>query len=811
MSTFTQDLRSALRSLIRTPSLTAAVVVSLGLGIGANTTVFTWVQAILLNPFPGVHNPDSLLIANLQSRDGRPRSWSYPNYRDMRDRSRLAEMVGQDDLTISIAVAGQSERGFGGLVSGNYFQTMGITPAVGRLIGPEDDRYPGGHPVAVLSHAYWQRRFAGDPAIVGREVFINNTPMTVIGVTPEKFLGSFIGVASNVWVPMAMQPQMMGGSRLEARGHGWMQAFARLKPGVSREQAQAELAGIMTQLSQEYRDTNDGFRVKLARAWEAQFGAASVLASILAVLSIVVALVLLIACANVANLMLSRAIGRRREMAVRLSLGASRWHIVRQLLTEAVLLALLAGGLGALMAYWTSGVLMAFAPPTDIPINFGLRIDWQTMAYTAVLSIGTGVLFGLAPAWQASRPDTAHVLKEEAGRGTTGGRFAHRLRSGLVVAQVAVCLVLLVGAGLFTRSLLAARDITPGFDPSNMVVASVDLFPNGYTPETGRQFLRRISERLGALPGVNAVAMARQVPLGLGGTNSTGLEIDGYEAQPDEEVNIVYNVVSPRYFETMKIPITAGREFGSEDTQESERVLVINETMARRYWSNRQALGGRVLIGRNEHRVVGIARDIKYSQLSEDPRPHMYFPLEQSYTSNVVLHVRSQADAGATLAAIRATVRDLDPNLPIFDARSIQEHLRIAVFAQRMGANMLGAIGVLALVLAAIGLYGVIAYAVSQRTQEMGVRLALGAAPNDLLWMVLRQGVMLTLIGLAAGLALALGAVGFMRSLLPGIAPRDPVTFVGVPVLLGAIAVLAALIPARRAGAVDPVVALRYE
>jgi MacB-like periplasmic core domain len=261
VSTFTQDLRSALRSLIRTPSLTAAVVVSLGLGIGANTTVFTWVQAILLNPFPGVHNPDSLLIANLQSRDGRSRSWSYPNYRDIRDRLRLAEMVGQDDLTISIAVAGQSERGFGGLVSGNYFQTMGITPAVGRLIGPEDDRYPGGHPVAVLSHAYWQRRFAGDPAIVGREVVINNTPMTVIGVTPEKFLGSFIGVASNLWVPMAMQPQMMGGSRLEARGHGWMQAFARLKPGVSREQVQAELSGIMTQLSQEYRDTNDGFRV----------------------------------------------------------------------------------------------------------------------------------------------------------------------------------------------------------------------------------------------------------------------------------------------------------------------------------------------------------------------------------------------------------------------------------------------------------------------------------------------------------------------------------------------------------------------
>lgn len=805
-----QDVRSALRSLIRTPSLTAAVVLSLGLGIGANTTVFTWVQAILLNPMPGVYDPDSLLIGNLESREGRPRSWSYLNYRDMRDRSRLVDMVAQDDLAMSIAVAGQAERAYGGLVSGNFFQTMGIAPALGRLIGPEDDRNPGGHPVAVISHAYWQRRFAGDPGIVGREVVVNSTPMTIIGVAAEGFKGTFLGIASSAWVPMAMQPQMMGASRLEARGHGWMQALARLKPGVTRQQAQAELSAIMGQLGRDYHES-EGFRFELARPWEAQFGAASVLASILAVLSVVVAMVLLIACANVANLLLSRAVGRRREMAVRLSLGASRWRIVRQLLTEAVLLAIAAGVVGALMAYWTTGVLMAFAPPTDLPIDFGLRVDWQTLAYTAVVSLLTGIFFGLAPAWQTSRPDTAQALKEEAGRGTTAGRFAHRLRSGLVVAQVAVCLVLLVGAGLFTRSLQAAQDIGPGFDPANLTIASIDLFPNGYTPETGQQFQRRITEALSALPGVTSVSLGRQVPLGLGGTSSTGAEIVGYVPRPHEEVNIVYNTVAPRYFETMKIPMIEGREFAAQDTTDSEHVLIINETMARRYWANRPALGSRVRFGGDEHRVVGIARDIKYSQLSEDPQPHMYFALAQRYVSNVVIHVRSEADPGVTLTAIRDAVRALDPNLPIFDARTVQEHLRTAVFAQRMGANMLGAIGILALALAAVGLYGVIAYAVSQRTQEMGVRLALGAAPGDLLRMVLRQGVTLTVIGLAVGLVLALGAVGFMRSLLPGITPRDPVTFIGIPLILCLVAVIAALIPARRASAVDPVVALRYE
>jgi predicted permease len=811
VSLFLQDLRYAVRSLVHTPTLTLAAVLSLGLGIGANTTVFSWVQAVLLRPIPGAHDPDALRVVTFETREGRPRAWSYPNYRDFRARATLVDYVAQDDLAMSIAVEGQAERAFGALVSGNYFQVMGLQPALGRLLSDADDQTPGGHPVTVISHAYWQRRFAGDRAIVGRRIIINNVPVTIVGVAPQEFIGSFLGISTSAWVPMAMQPQMMGDARLEARGHGWMYTLSRLKPGVSPDQAQAEASALLSQMAQEHAPSFDGWRVRVVRPWQANWGAPSVLAPILGVLSVVVGLVLLIACANVANLLLARAVGRRREIAVRLSLGANRWRLVRQLLTEAFLLSSAAGLVGIAVAYWTYGLLMAFVPPTDMPINFGLQLDRTTLTYAGAASLLTGLFFGLVPALQASRSDTIHAIKEEAGRGASGSRVGQRLRNTLIVAQVAVCLILLVGATLFVRSLQAAQHIDPGFDADGLVVASVDLVPNGYTPDTGRQFHRRLLEAVGGLPGVSAHALARQMPLGIGGTSSTGVVVDGYTAQPDEEVNIVYNIAGPRYFETMRIPLVSGREFTSEDADGATPALIVNETMARRYWPGRDALGGRVRIGKQDHVVVGIARDIKYGQLNEAPVPYMFLALDQNFTSQAVLHVRSAVAPAVVLSAIRDAVRTLDPNLPLFDARTAEEHMRTAVFAQRMGANLLGLMGILAVILAAVGLYGVIAYAVSQRTQEMGIRLALGAAPRDLLRMVLRQGLAITTVGLTIGLVLAFGVAGFMGSLLPGIQPRDPLTFLGVPLLLLVIAVAAALIPARRAGSVDPIVALRYE
>jgi predicted permease len=786
---------------------------SLGLGIGANTTIFTWVQAVLFRPIPVAADPSSIRIAAMENREGQSRSWSYPNYQDFRDRVTLVDVVAQDDQTYSIAVDDTAERTWGGLVSGNFFEVMGLRPAAGRLFTPQDDVTPGGHPVVVISHAYWQRRFNDDPGIVGRQVTINNTPMTIVGVAPEGFIGSFLGVASSAWVPMAMQREMTGGDRMQQRGNGWMQSIVRLKRGVSEAQAQAEAASIMAQLEREHPQFNEGRRLRIIQTWQAPFGAGTVLTPLLGVLSVLVALVLVIACANVANLLLSKAVSRRREVAVRLSLGASRMRLVRQLLTESLLLAFIAGLGGVVMAYWTMDVIMAFAPPVDMPLDLGLRMDGTTLMFAIGVSVATGVLFGLAPALQASSPHTIHALKEE-GRSGSGGRTTGRLRNALVVSQVAVCLVLLVGATLFLRSFIAAQSLSPGFDADRVVTASMDMFPSGYTGERYRDFQRRTLEVVQALPGVESAAFGSRLPLGFGGNNSTSLTIDGYTPRENEEIVINYSTVGSRYFETMGIPIRAGREYNDKDTATSPRTIVINESMARRYWPDGNALGKIVRFGPNANEVIGIVADSKYSSINERPLAQLFIPMARSEVSTLRLFVRTNGEPAPLVAEVRNAIRTLDPSLPIFDARTLNEHMQVAVFAQRMAANLLGAMGVLALLLAAIGLYGVMAYAVSQRTQEMGIRLALGASPSSLLNMIIGQGMKLTMVGLVIGLSLALaafGSIGAVRTLLPGISPLDPITFIAVPVLLAMIAFLATWIPARRAGKVEPLVALRVD
>ena len=813
MSTLIADIRYSFRSLLKNPGLTLAAILSLGLGIGANTTIFTWVQAVLFRPIPLAADPSSIRIAAMENREGQSRSWSYPNFVDFRDRTKMLDVVAQDDQTFSIAVDDTAERAWGALVSGNYFDVMGIRPAAGRFFTAKDDVTPGGHPVAVLSYANWQRRFAGDPAVIGKQVTINNTPITIIGVAPEGFIGSFLGVSSAAWVPMAMQKEMMGGDRMNQRGNGWFQSIVRLKPGVSQEQAQAEASAIMAQLEQEYRDFNEGRRLRIVQTWEAPFGAGTVLAPLLGVLSVLVALVLVIACANVANLLLSKAVSRRREVAVRLSLGASRTRLIRQLLTESFLLAIVAGTTGVVMAYWTMDVIMAFVPPVDMPIDLGLRMDTTTLLFALGVSMVTGLIFGLAPALQASSNQTINALKEE-GRSGSGGRTTGRLRNALVVAQVAVCLVLLVGATLFLRSFIAAQSLSPGFDASHVVTASMDMFPSGYTGDRHREFQRRALEAVQAIPGVQSAAFGSRLPLGFGGNNSTTVGVEGYVPRENEEIVINYSTVGPNYFETMGIPIRQGREYNDTDTLQSPRTLVINETMAKRYWPEGKALGGKIRLGQNLAEVVGIVADSKYSSINERPLAQLFFPMARSEVSTLRLFVKAAGDPGPIVAEVRNAIRGIDATLPVYDARTLNEHMQIAVFAQRMAANLLGAMGVLALLLAAIGLYGVMAYAVSQRTQELGIRLALGASPGSLLGMIVGQGMKLTMIGLAIGLAIALGAfgsIGAVRSLLPGISPMDPITFVTVPIVLGSIALLASWIPGRRAGKVDPLVALRYE
>jgi macrolide transport system ATP-binding/permease protein len=804
------DLRYGLRMLFKNPGVTAAAVLSLALGIGANATIFTWVKSVILNPLPGVPEPERMFVLAPSARDGRERSLSYPNYRDIRDRATTFDLVGQEDVLLSISDGTHAERAFGMLVTGNYFDVVGVRPALGRTFVPAEDKTPSGAPVIVLSHAFWQRRFAGSSAVIGRSVKVNNHPYTVIGVMPEGFLGTALGLAADVWAPMMQQPELHSfGNRLEMRGHSWMQAMARIRANASVDQARAELETIRASLEKEHQ-TNDGWRLALVSPAESPWGAPAELAPVLFVLAGVVSVLLMIACANVANLMLSKAVNRRREIAVRLSLGATRWRIVRQLLAESLLLAAIGGAAGVAVAYWSAGLLMLFVPPIDVPIDLGLRMDTTVLLFTFVVSLITGVLFGLAPAMHASNPHVTPVLREESGR-TSAGSARSRLRNSLVIAQVALCLVMLVGAGLFLQSLRRAQRLDPGFDPKNVVLTALDLFPAGYDRTRGVIFFDQALEKVRAIPGAQDASLAARIPLSFGGRSSTGVNIEGYQPRKDEEVNVAYNEVSPRYFETMRIPIVGGRSFAGRDTSVAPPVMIINETMARRYWGDADPVGRFVKIGDDRKQVIGVAKDGKYRSFMERPAPYMYFPLSQSYRSSVVLHVRSAASPDIMLPAIRAAMREIDPDLPLFMPMTMEKSLEQAVFAQRIGATLLSIFGVLALTLAAVGLYSVMSYAVSQRTHEMGIRLALGASPGELRQMIVRSGMRVAAIGLAIGAAVAAGVSQLLTSLLNGVSPTDPLTFGAVIALLGLVAFAAAFIPARRASSVDPIVALRYE
>jgi macrolide transport system ATP-binding/permease protein len=804
------DLRYSLRMLLKNPGVTAAAVLSLALGIGANATIFTWVKSVLLNPLPAVPHPEQMFVLTASARDGETRSFSYPNFRDIRAQAATFEPIAQDDVLLSVSDGQQAERAFGMLVSGNYFDVVGTPPLLGRTFLKAEDEIPGGAPVFVISYAFWQRRFGGDASIVGRSIKVNDHPYTIIGVMPPDFLGTALGLAADAWVPMMQQPQLQpSGNRLEARGSGWAQAMVRLRGGVTPEAANAELQTIAAQLEREY-PTNEGWRLAIVPISNSPWGAPFALRPVLLVLVGVAAAVLLIACANIANLLLSKAVGRRREIAVRLSLGAGRARIARQLLVESLMLSLLGGAAGLVVAWWSAGLLMAFVPPVDIPIDLGLRVDGSVLVFTAIASVVTGLVFGLAPALHASSPKLTQALREESGR-TSSGAMRQRLRHSLVVAQVALCLILLIGAGLFFQSLRRAQHLQPGFDPTNVVMASYDVFPGGYDRARGLVFHRQVLERLRAIPGVERATLARTIPLGFSGNSSTGAAVEGYQPKKDEEVVITYNEVSDGYFETMRIPIVQGRSFTERDVEGALEVAIVNETMARRYWPDGSPVGRYMTAGGDRVQVVGVARDGKYRTLTEGPRPYMYFPLGQSYRSGVKVHVRSNAETGAILNAIRQAFRELDPDLPLTETMPISDHLEQAVFAQRIAATLLGIFGALALTLAAVGLYSVMAYAVSQRTHEMGIRLALGASPGELRRMVVASGMKVAAIGLVIGAAGAAAVSRLLTSLLHGVSPTDPLTFAVVLAALAAVAFIAAFVPARRASLVDPIVALRYE
>ncbi len=808
-----RDLRQALRLLLRRPLVSTLAVLSLALGIGANTAVFSIVNALFFKSLP-VAQPDTLVaLYTVDQRNPGLNPLSHLNWKDLREqRDVFAEVTAYDWVPLSVATGGEAELSFGQLVAGNYFQTLGTSAALGRLIAPADDVTPGAHPVVVLSHAFWTRRLGGRADAVGRTLLVNATPFTVIGVTPREFTGVTVGLQPELWAPMAMNRALRPDANWYEQRRGlFLSALARLAPGVTPAGAQAAVATLGERLAREYPADNEGRSLRAVPFAHATLppGLREPALAAAAMLGVIVGLVLLIACANVANLLLARAVSRRKEIALRLALGASRAALLRQLWSESLLLALAGAAGGLLVALWARGAILAFLPslPLPITVTLGLELDARVLLATLALALATGLLAGLAPAWQLARPQLVTALKE---RGGSEPRVARRfgLRDLLVGAQVALAFVALAGAGLFVRSLAAAQRSDPGFDTTRLALVSFDLTLQGHDEQRGRLFVEQALERVAALPGIERVAVAQSGPLNLALARSVFPE--GEEG--GRGVFVQVNAVSPGYFETLGVPLLRGRAFGASDRRGAPLVVVVNETMAAQFWPGRDPLGQRFrFFGESSAlQVVGVARDAKYNTLGEDPQPYLYQPLDQAFSGALTLVARAQGDPALVLLPMQRELRALVRDLPLAGLSTVEQLIANSLWASRLGASLLAAFGALALALAAVGIYGVTSYAVSQRAPEIGVRMSLGADRGAVMRLVLRRGMLVVGVGLALGAALALALARLLAALL-FVSPSDPLVFVAMAATLAAVGALANLFPARRAATVDPLVALRCE
>ena len=813
MDTLLQDVRFGFRLLTKNPGFALVALVSLALGIGANTAIFSLMDKLLLRQLP-VERPEQLV--SVASYGGKNNSFSYPLYTDYRDRNPVfSGLAAYFEAAFSLSDNGSTERVHGDLVSGNFFDVLGVTPAVGRFFAEEEDRTPGAHAVAVISYGLWKRRFNADPRVINRTVLLNAQPFTIIGVAPAEFTGVVRGSSPDLYVPMMMQDAAMPtwSGAIANRNMTWLELIGRLKPDFSRQQAQAAFAAFAAQLKQEISsDENLDADIVLGDASRGQMYDVTEVASPLAWLMGMVGLVLLIACANVANLLIARAAARRKEIAIRLAIGAGRARLVRQLLTESLLLSVAGGALGLLVARWLADLLVSFLPPNRLVVE--TTLDRRVLLFTLLLSVLTGIVFGLAPALQSSKPDVVAALKNEAA--TAGGRARRlSLRNLLVVSQVALSLLVLTSAGLCVRSLQKLLSIDMGFEPARVLVMSLDVALNGYQEPRGRAFFAQLTERLAALPGVESASLAALVPLADSSMNRS-VRVEGY-TPPDGRptINFGFNIVGPNYFRTLGLPLIRGRDFAPQDREGAKRVVIINETIARTYWPDQDAIGKQIIFGRpgNEQyvEVVGVVKDTKYRSLTEAPRPMMYLPLAQYYRAGMALHVRSAGDPRALAAMVRREVQALDANLPVYNLRTLEDQRAGSLYVARFAATLSGFFGALALLLASVGIYGVMAYAVSRRTREIGIRMALGADRGVVLRMVLGEGLLLIGTGLGVGVLVTLAVTRLMAGLLYGVSATDPVTLIAVPIILVGVALGACFVPARRATRVNPMAALRYE
>ncbi|MBA2734497.1 MAG: ABC transporter permease [Acidobacteria bacterium] len=816
MGSLLQDVRYGVRMLLKQPGFTLIAVIALAIGVGANTTIFSFVNGLVLRPIQGVKEPERLAAVYTSDYDsGIYGASSYPDYVDFRNQADAFEaLAAYGETVMSLTGVDEAERLRGAYVTGNYFDVLGVGARLGRTLQPADDVTPGAHPVVVISHSVWQRRFGADPGVVGKGLALDGVQYTVVGVTAESFRGLRLGQPPEFWIPMMMEPV----NTLSKRGNRGVGITGRLKMGVTPEQAQSQLTTIATRLAEAYPETNLGTleRPKEPRPVtalrESRIGPAAQrnIWFVSLLLFGVVGLVLLIACANVANLTLARASARRREIAVRLALGASRWRLVRQLLTESTMLALVGGGAGLFVALWVVDLLPSFFPPEELG-GIDLSLDWRVLAFSFSVSVLTGLLFGLVPALQASRPDLVPSLKEDAGGSGYGPRHLS-LRNGLVIAQLAMSLVLLIGAGLFLRSLSQAVAFDPGFTTQNLLLASLETRGAKLSKEQGQAFYQQAMERVGALPGVSAVSLTGNVPISGGGSRRT-VEMEGYQPQPNESTELNFNVVGSAYFNTMNISVVAGRDFNSQDREGSPGVVIINEELAHRYFPGQNAVGKRMRLDSELPfaEIVGIVRNAKYRDLREDTLPFIYVPLAQEYRPGMTLLVRTTIDPATVLPSVRSEIHSLNRDVPIYAVKTMTEHIGAALAPDRMLTVLLSIFGGMALLLAVTGIYGVMSYMVARRTHEIGIRMALGANQGDILKLIVKQGLTLILIGAALGLALAIALTRVISSLLFNVSTTDSLTFGGISLLLVAVALVACYMPARRAMKVDPMVALRYE
>ncbi len=819
MENLIKDVRYGVRMLMKNPGVSLVAVITLALGIGANTAIFSGVSAFLMRPL-SVPNAAELIRPLEADEGGLGDELSYPDYVDYNTQSTsFTGLAAEDMISAAIDAENQSDVIWGQVVSANYFDVLQVKPILGRTFLPDEDITLGANNVVVLSHSFWQRRMGADANIVGKSVQLNNRAYQVIGVAPQTFVGTKFALALDFWAPMSMAEELRRNPGILAdRGSHWMNVIGRLKPGVSVEQASAEVNAIAARLNQAYPDARAGntqakVLPEVEGRWEDLGG---VFKSAGAIAMAIVGLILLIACANVANLMLARAAGRRKEIGIRLALGANRARLVRQLLTESMLLSIAGGGLGLLLALWVTKLMEGFVPVLEYNIipNF-FAIDSRALLFTLIVSLATGLVFGLAPAWHSSNPALVPVLKGEVEAAKRGRLKAFGLRNVLVVAQVALSLVVLVCGGLFIKSFRKAQTMDPGFNNANGLVLSLSPTLVGYEDENARQFYKQALERVSHVPGIEAASFARTLPLG-DSSNSNGPVLREGETLPKGSAGRVINtnVISPGYFKTMQIPILEGRDFEERDAAKSQRVVIVNQRMAEMLWPGESAVGKRITIGienRDLWEVVGMVKTGKYRTLAEDAKPFIYYSIGQRRPSPMLMVVRGNVDPRSLVGAIRSEVQAIDRRVPVSGVKTMDQHKTYALWAPNMAASFSVAFAVVAILLSAVGLYSVMAYVVSQRTREVGIRMALGANRSNVMRMITRQGMRLAVIGVVIGLLLSLALARVLSSLLIGVSGYDVMTFILVPVLLSAVALVACYLPARRATKIDPLVALRYE